>query len=62
VAQEPIPRAALLQGDNSEEAFSQLVREHARRGVSGVPPKFLDVEKQKVAGLGKHPKATLLTH
>src|ERR1035437_6387860 len=28
----------------------------------GVLPKFLDVEKQKKAGLGKHPKATLLTH
>lgn len=52
----------LLKGDNSEEAFSQLVREHATSGVSGVLPKFLDVQKQKTAGLGRHPKATLLTH
>src|ERR1035437_8771389 len=58
----PVEVAELLKGDNSEEAFSQLVREHARSGVSGVLPKFLAVEKQKKAGLGKHPKATLLTH
>jgi serine/threonine-protein kinase HipA len=58
----PVEVAELLKGDNSEEAFSQLVREHARSGVSGVLPKFLDVEKQKTAGLGRHPKATLLTH
>jgi serine/threonine-protein kinase HipA len=54
--------AELLKGDNSEEAFSQLVREHARSGVSGVLPKFLDTENQKESGLGRHPKATLLTH
>ncbi len=53
--------ADLLQGDNSEEAFSQLVREHARSGVSGVLPKFLDTEAHP-AGLGTHKKATLLTH
>ena len=58
----PVEVAELLKGDNSEEAFSQLVREHARSGVSGVLPKFLDVEKQQNTGLGKHPKATLLTH
>ena len=52
----------LLKGDNSEEAFSQLVREHARSGVSGILPKFLDTEKEKHRGLGRHPKATLLTH
>lgn len=58
----PVEVAELLMGDNSEDAFSQLVREHAKSGVSGILPKFLDVEKQKVAGLGRHPKATLLTH
>ena len=56
----PIEVAELLRGDNSEEAFSQLVREHARSGVSGILPKFLDVERN--TGLGRHPKATLLTH
>ncbi len=58
----PVEVAELLKGDNSGEAFSQLVRQHARSGVSGILPKFLDVEKQKQAGLGRHPKATLLTH
>lgn len=58
----PVEVAELLKGDNSEEAFSQLVREHARSGVSGILPKFLDTEKEKHAGFGKHPKATLLTH
>ena len=57
----PIEVAELLKGDNSEEAFSRLVREHARSGVSGVLPKFLDTE-QKHVGLGPHKKATLLTH
>jgi serine/threonine-protein kinase HipA len=57
----PIEVAELLKGDNSEEAFSQLVRQHARSGVSGVLPKFLDTE-QKQVGLGPHKKATLLTH
>lgn len=60
----PIEVAALLRGDNSEEAFSELVREHAKSGVSGVLPKFLDTEEKqtKTAGLGPHKKATLLTH
>ncbi len=58
----PIEVAELLKGDNSEEAFSELVREHAKSGVSGVLPKFLDVEEQKTNGLGQHKKATLLTH
>ncbi len=61
----PIDLADLLKGDNSEEAFTHLVREHARSGVSGVLPKFLDTEKEEEApqaGLGKHKKATLLTH
>jgi serine/threonine-protein kinase HipA len=58
----PIEVAELLKGDNSEEAFSQLVREHARSGVSGVLPKFLDTEAQQQGGLGPHKKATILTH
>lgn len=58
----PIEVAELLKGDNSEKAFSQLVREHAKSGVSGVLPKFLDAEAQKQGGLGTHKKATLLTH
>src|ERR1019366_5200394 len=57
----PIEVAELLKGDNSEEAFSQLVREHAKSGVSGVLPKFLDTEAKKERGLGQH-KASLLTH
>ena len=58
----PIEVAELLKGDNSEEAFSQLVREHAKSGVSGVLPKFLDAEQGKDGGLGPHKKASLLTH
>jgi serine/threonine-protein kinase HipA len=58
----PVEVAELLKGDNFEEAFSELVREHARSGVSGILPKFLDVEKNKQPGMGRHPKATLLTH
>jgi serine/threonine-protein kinase HipA len=61
----PIEVAELLKGDNSEEAFSRLVREHARSGVSGVLPKFLDTEAQQhqqQEGFGKHKKATLFTH
>lgn len=57
----PVDVAALLQGDNSEEAFNELVRKHATSGVSGVVPKFLDGSRST---LGKSPrkKATLLTH
>lgn len=51
--------AALLQGDNSEEAFAELVRQHATSGVSGVVPKFL--EDSAPVNLGAHTKATLLT-
>jgi len=58
----PIEVAELLKGDNSEQAFSQLVREHAKSGVSGVLPKFLDAAAQEQGGLGPHKKATLLTH
>ncbi len=38
----PLEIKALLQGDNSEQAFAELVRAHSRSGVSGVVPKFLD--------------------
>ena len=57
----PVDVARLLQGDNSEEAFAELVRQHARSGVSGVVPKFLDgaAEKSETA---LHTKTTLFTH
>ena len=51
--------AALLKGDNSEAAFAELVRQHATSGVSGVVPKFLDVQAQPLA---RHKKASLVTH
>lgn len=51
----PIELGPLLQGDNSEEAFADLVRQHAASGVSGVVPKFLDAQQEQ------HHKATLLT-
>jgi serine/threonine-protein kinase HipA len=64
----PIEVAELLQGDNSEQAFAELVRQHATSGVSGVLPKFLDVDdgsnSESVdisASLGLHQKATLFT-
>lgn len=57
----PVDVAALLQGDNSEEAFNELVRQHATSGVSGVVPKFLDGDIDKVSK-GLHKKATLFTH
>jgi serine/threonine-protein kinase HipA len=64
----PIAVAELLQGDNSEEAFAELVRQHSTSGVSGVLPKFLDVEKEaepdaavSAKEFGPHKKATLLT-
>lgn len=56
----PIEVRELLQGDNSEEAFAELVRQHATSGVSGVVPKFLDAQNENLA-LGPHQKATLLT-
>lgn len=61
----PVDVAQLLQGDNSEKAFAQLVREHVKSGVSGVLPKFLDTESRaKVSNgkLGRHQKATFRTH
>ncbi len=46
----------ILRGDNSEEAFVQLVRKYAASGVSGVVPKFLSPNR-----IGDHNKATLAT-
>ena len=55
---QPIEVAELLQGDNSEEAFAALVRQHATSGVSGVVPKFLDAQLEPAP---RHNKTTLLT-
>ena len=55
---QPIEVAELLQGDNSEEAFAALVRQHATSGVSGVVPKFLDAQMEPAT---LHNKTTLLT-
>ena len=57
----PLDVADLLQGDNSEEAFAELVRQHATSGVSGVVAKFLDSDTGSVE-IGPHKKTTLLTH
>ena len=46
----------ILRGDNSEEAFVQLVRKYAASGVSGVVPKFLSPNL-----IGDHNKGTLAT-
>ena len=56
----PFEVAELLQGDNSEQAFAALVRQHAASGVSGVVPKFLDAQEE-VAEKSVHNKTTLLT-
>jgi serine/threonine-protein kinase HipA len=57
----PVDVADLLQGDNSEEVFAERVREHATSGVSGVVPKFLDSDAEKIT-IGRLKKATLFTH
>jgi len=57
----PVDVSGLLQGDNSEEAFAELVRQHATSGVSGVVPKFLDSDAEKIE-TGRHTKTTLFTH
>ncbi len=54
----PLDVADLLKGDNSEAAFSALVRQYATSGVSGVVPKFLDAQK---ARFSHYNKATLFT-
>lgn len=56
----PVEVAELLQGDNSEEAFAELVRQHATSGVSGIVPKFLDAQNEDIEP-AVHNKATLLT-
>lgn len=58
---QPVELKALLQGDNSEEAFAQLVRQHATSGVSGIVPKFLDSQTEAIER-PRHTKTTLLTH
>ena len=64
---QPVEVAAVLKGDNSEEAFAALVRQHAISGVSGVVPKFLDSQHEKgsaapgVAPLAMHKKASVIT-
>jgi serine/threonine-protein kinase HipA len=55
----PVDVEALLQGDNSEERFADLVRQHASSGVSGIVPKFLDEAEE--CGRGHH-KATIHSH
>lgn len=55
---QPFEVKALLQGDNSEETFAELVRQHATSGISGVVPKFLDAEEVKRT---PHNKSTLVT-
>lgn len=60
--QEPISPLSvqdLLKGDNSAEAFSNLVRKYATSGVSGVIPKFLDA--QRAPRFSHYNKATLFT-
>src|SRR5579883_1938523 len=57
----PVEVADILRGDNSEEAFAELVRQHATSGVSGVVPKFLDAQEE-APGLGPHRKSTFVTH
>ena len=57
---QPLEVGELLQGDNSEEAFAELVRLHAASGVSGVVPKFLAAQDESTGQL-LHNKTTLLT-
>lgn len=58
----PIEVATLLKGDNSEQAFAVLVRQHATSGVSGVVPKFLDAGRDGPVSLAPHRKASVVTH
>jgi serine/threonine-protein kinase HipA len=55
---QPFELSELLQGDNSEAAFIEIVRQHATSGVSGVVPKFLDAQNER---LGQN-KVTVVTH
>ena len=58
----PIEVADLLKGDNSEEAFSQLVREHAKKRCIRRLAEVPGHRTKKRAALGPHKKASLLTH
>lgn len=58
---QPFEVAALLQGDNGQAAFAALVRAHAASGVSGVVPKFLDLQLEKNA-LDPEPAQVLSPH
>ena len=59
---QPIDIATILQGDNSEQAFSALVRQYADSGISGVIPKFLDAQLVDLpVGLTAHNKASFIT-
>ena len=55
----PLDVADLLQGDNSEAAFSALDHKYATIGVSGVVPKILYA--QKTPRFSQYNKATLFT-
>ena len=57
----PLDVAAVLKGDNAEQAFAALVREHATSGVSGVVPKFLGAQVEAASALALHKKASLIT-
>ncbi|MCE9586936.1 MAG: type II toxin-antitoxin system HipA family toxin [Verrucomicrobia bacterium] len=57
---QPFEVAEVLEGDNSEEAFAELVRQHATSGVSGVIPKFLD-GTDTTFGIEAFNKTTLFT-
>ena len=58
-----IELATVLKGDNAEQAFAELVRQHATSGVSGVVPKFLDAQQEvrPAARLSRHKKVSLVT-
>jgi serine/threonine-protein kinase HipA len=57
---EPVEVSALLRGDNSEEAFAELVRQHATSGVSGVVPKFLNTQDELVSSSGRREVRALI--
>ena len=57
---QPFEVAEVLEGDNSEEAFAELVCQHATSGVSGVIPKFLDGDGASL-GIEAFNKTTLFT-
>jgi len=53
---QPFELKEVLQGDNSEVAFANLVRRYAVSGVSGAMPKFLEGTQ----GIGENNKSTFL--